>query len=55
MRKFIENMDEDLKSVKPVYALALPNKILMFKMIRACIGVDRPSKLWLYKEKRYFS
>ena len=48
-KKYIENMDEDLKNVKPVYALALPNKMLMFKLMRACIGVDVPQDLWCYK------
>ena len=38
--------DPDL--MKPILSLALPSKILLFKIMRACIAVKKKEDLWMF-------
>lgn len=44
---YLEDID-DPEQMKPILSLALPSKILLFKMMRACIDVKRKKDLWMY-------
>ena len=35
------------KNIKNVFSLILPSRVLMFKIMRACIGIETPDKLWI--------
>ena len=48
---YINQMGDDLSKIKFVYSVALPSKILMFKMMRASLGIKDVKKLWFYREK----
>ena len=43
---FINNLDDELKEVRSIYALALPSDMLMFNIMRACIGIKDVKELW---------
>ena len=34
--------------MKPILSFAIPSRILLFKMMRACIGVNNVQDLWIY-------
>lgn len=44
--------DPDL--MKPILSLALPSKILLFKIMRACVGVSRKQDVWMYVDPLAF-
>ena len=44
--------DPDL--MKPILSLALPSKILLFKIMRASVGVTRKQDLWMYVDPLAF-
>ena len=44
MTQLVENPDK----VKYVYSIALPSEVLMFKMMRASVGVKKVSELWFF-------
>ena len=44
---YLESID-DPELMKPILSLALPSKILLFKMMRACIDVKKKQDLWMY-------
>ena len=39
---------DDVECMKPILSLALPSRILLFKIMRACIAVRKPEDLWMY-------
>ena len=45
--EYLEAID-DPELMKPILSLALPSRILLFKIMRACIAVRRKSDLWMY-------
>lgn len=36
---YVYSLGDDLSKIKYVYAIALPSEIVMFKLIRASVGV----------------
>lgn len=47
IKRYMEKLKDTIGS-KKIQSLALPNKKIMFKMMRACIGCNVPEKLWIY-------
>jgi hypothetical protein len=39
---------DDVDVMKPILSLALPSRILFFKIMRACIAVKQKEHLWMY-------
>ena len=39
--------EDFIMTIRPVVAFALPSKRLMLNIMRACIGITDPSKLWI--------
>ncbi len=42
---------DDVDIMKPILSLALPSRILLFKIMRACIAVRKKEDLWMYVEE----
>lgn len=39
--------EEPSLTIRPMVSFALPSKRLMLNIIRACMGISDPSKLWI--------
>ena len=46
---YVDNIAENLQDIRPVYALAIPSDLLLFNIMRACIGVEDVKDLWFYE------
>lgn len=46
----MNNLDND-SNIKSVLSIAFPVRIMMIKIMRACVGVKRPQDLWMYNEE----
>ena len=46
--EYIVNLEDMKINTKSVMSFALPSKRVMIKIMRACISVDDPKKLWIY-------
>ena len=44
----INNINDSDVDAKVIQNFALPNKRMMFKMQRSCVGVTHKEKLWIY-------
>ena len=44
---YVESLEEHEAGTKRMESFALPTKAVMVKIMRACIGVGHPSRLWL--------
>ena len=44
--EYINNITNNLKDIRQVYAMAIPSDRLMFNLMRACIGIKVSSDLW---------
>ena len=51
---YIENLEDGDTECKSCVSFCLPSKSVMIKIMRACISVDKPQKLWIYNENSLF-
>lgn len=49
-RHFVYPKDRILSPNSPMQ-IYIPNKVVMFKIMRACIGIRQFDDLWYYKDK----
>ena len=42
------NIMNNLKNLKQIKTFAFPSKILLFKIMRACISIEKIDNLWIY-------
>lgn len=47
--EFARNLDGGA-GIKKILSIVLPVRIMMIKMMRACIDVKSPKDLWMYNE-----
>ena len=40
--------------MKPILSFAIPSRILLFKIMRACIAVENVEDLWIYLDKYWY-
>ena len=48
-QEFIGNISENIEG-KVVTTVSLPNRIVLLKIMRACVGVTDVKKLWIYQD-----
>ena len=49
---YLDDINDDSDLMKPILSLALPSRILLFKIMRASVGVKKISDLWMYIDGR---
>lgn len=49
--QYLDEID-DVDLMKPILSLAFPSRILMFKIMRACIAVKHVDNLWMYLNEK---
>ena len=42
--------DDEEVSVKHVFAFALPSRVMMVRIMRACLAIEDKSELWIFND-----
>lgn len=48
---YVDTIADNLEHIRHVYALAIPSDLLMFNIMRACVGIKDKKDLWFYEER----
>ena len=48
---YLDSIPDNLGDIRHVYALAIPSDLLMFNIMRACVGIKDIKDLWFYEER----
>ena len=47
---YLDTIADDMNNIRHIYALALPSDLMMFNMMRACVGIKDINDLWIYEK-----
>ena len=49
---YLDDINDDADFMKPILSLAFPSRILLFKIMRASVGIKKVNDLWMFIDGR---
>lgn len=50
---YVDNIADNLKEIRQIHSLALPSDMLLFNIMRACVGIVDIKDLWFYEVRHH--